>query len=161
MELGRGERLGEPSAAWVHLQGVSAVPAGTRAVEFALLGTRNAGEDCDAYLDDLELRVDEQGVLAACITPPAYPWPEDAVTCAAPADSAEPGDSAEPDHRCGCATGRALPALALPWLALLGACRRRTTRAPLPPPVPTPPSSPPPPRPRSPGVARAGPWWRR
>ncbi|MFH1464686.1 MAG: metallophosphoesterase [Pseudomonadota bacterium] len=124
-ELGRSERLGEPSATWVQLRGVVAVPAGTRAVDFALLGTRSAGQDCDAYLDDLELRADDQGVLTACLVPPPYPWPEEAVSCLAPEDSAEPGDSAEPSRRCGCASGARAPAFLLPLLALVGLRRRR------------------------------------
>jgi hypothetical protein len=123
--LGGSARLGQPSTAWVQVRGAAAVPAGTRAVEFVLLGTRNAGEDCDAYLDDLELRADDQGALAACIEPPAYPWPEEVVTCEASGDTGEPGDSAEPRRPCGCTSRRASGGWLLPVLALAGLGWRR------------------------------------
>ena len=125
-ELGRSERLGDPSTVWVQLRAIEAVPAGTRSVAFAMLGTRNAGADCDAYFDDLELRVDDAGVLTPCLESPAYPWEDEVLDCAeANEDSAEPGDSAEPSRRCGCAAGARPAGWVALMLGLLGV-RRRT-----------------------------------
>ena len=128
LEIGNSDTLGEPSSAWSQLVGTELVPTGTRSIEFVLMGTRNAGQDCDAYFDDLFLQLDSQGALTACLEPPDYPWADEEVSCEdAAADSDDPGDTAEPGDgkRCGCAStgAHSLPG----WLLFcaLGAFRKR------------------------------------
>ena len=126
---GVSARLGQLSADWVEHTAMEPVPPGTRAIAFALMGTRNAGQDCDAYFDDLQLRLDDQGALAACLEPPAYPWPDESVECEdTGVDPDEPDDTAGQGdgRRCGCASSGA--AAVTPWalvlLAALGIKRR-------------------------------------
>jgi hypothetical protein len=129
-ELGRSERLGEPSTTWVQLRAIEAVPTGTRSVAFVMLGTRNAGQDCDAYFDDLQLRVDDAGVLAPCLETPSYPYEGEQTACEDtgldPSDTHEEGDDEAEKTRCGC-TAPVVPTLG--WVtilcaALLGVRRR-------------------------------------
>jgi hypothetical protein len=120
--LGSSAVLSQPSERWVQLQAIEAVPAGARAVDFTLFGTRNAGQDCDAYLDELELRLDVDGALLACVEAPAYPYADEEALCedtgAEPDDTdgetEAPGD--EPERRCGCGA-----ASSAGWAGLLGA----------------------------------------
>jgi hypothetical protein len=124
-ELGRSARIGEPSASWVQLRAIEAVPAGTRSVAFVLLGTRNAGADCDAYFDELELRIDDAGILTPCLEPPAYPWDEEVLDCADTGlDDTLPEDSGQEGRRCGCAAGTRPAGWVALLLGLLGICRR-------------------------------------
>jgi hypothetical protein len=136
-ELGRSERLGAAVAGWTRYVGHASLPAGTRAVDLHLFGTRNGGIDNDSYFDDLELRTAADGALAACLAPPAYPHDDEPVDCDPPADdddddvSADDDDSAgEPDD-CSCGvsgtTGAPVAGLLLVWL-LSRAARRRTIR---------------------------------
>jgi hypothetical protein len=120
-ELGSSALLSQPSESWVQLQAIEPVPAGARAVDFSLVGTRNAGQDCDAYIDDLELRLDVEGGLAACVEAPPYPHAHEQVECEDTGPG--PGDSGgddpiaeEPERRCGCGT-----ASSGGWAGLLGA----------------------------------------
>ncbi len=125
--LGTSQRLSEPSDSWIKLQAVEAMPSGARSVDFALLATRNAGQDCDAYIDDLVLRLDATDVLAACLEPPAYPYTDEDPVCAdtgfEPDDSAPPVE--EPEDDCGCATTAGMSWVTILWATLLGAWRRR------------------------------------
>ena len=57
VELSRSERLARAEQSWGELEISAAVPIGARAVVVHLFGTRNAGDDNDSYLDDLELRL--------------------------------------------------------------------------------------------------------
>ena len=57
VELARSSRHRGTSGAWEQFSDSLALPSGTRAVEFFLYGTRNAGSDNDSYFDDLELRL--------------------------------------------------------------------------------------------------------
>lgn len=131
------ERLSEPSVTWIHVVGNAAVPAGTRAITFAMLGTRNAGQDCDAYFDDLELRLATDGSLDPCLTEPDYPYKDEEVSCADTGldeDSSAPGetgDSGKEARRCGCAGGSNGPGwgAGLALVALIGARRHRSRRS--------------------------------
>ena len=129
--LGVSERLGEHSDTWVELQAMDLVPAGTRSIAFVLMGTRNAGEDCDAYFDELQLRLDSEGALTPCLVAPEYPFEGEQVACEdtgiEPSDTGDETDEDDGDRRCGC-TGPAAPALGgLAWLlaVALGPKRRR------------------------------------
>ncbi len=109
VELGSTERLSDPSAAWVRVLGHARVPEGTRTITFAMLGTRYAGQDCDAYFDDLELYLSSDGSLDACLADPAYPYEDEEPSCEdtglEDSDESPPGDSEEDGRRCGCASG--------------------------------------------------------
>jgi len=128
-ELGTSERLSQPSDDWVQLQAIEAVPSGVRAVDFVIMGTRNAGEDCDAYIDELELQLDDAGVLAPCVVPPDYPYADEVPACAdtgeEPEDSAPLEDEPEPEPGCGCAAGAGAGWMAVLWATLLGGLRRK------------------------------------
>jgi MYXO-CTERM domain-containing protein len=137
VELGRSERLGGAVAGWTRFLGHAGIPAGTRAVDLHLLGTRNGGVDNDSYFDDLELRTAGDGALAACVSPPAYPHDDEPVDCDPPADdddvSADDDDSvAEPDVGCSCGLSGTSDApvagLLLVWLLSRATRRRRIRR---------------------------------
>jgi hypothetical protein len=121
--LGGSARLGGASEAWEEQRAVEAVPPGTRTVRFVLLGTRLAGEDCDAYFDELQLRLDSEGALARCLEAPEYPWSDETPSCEE--EPADPGDSGDPRRGCGCHAGRRAAALPLLALALILGARRK------------------------------------
>jgi len=56
-ELGRSEPVARAVSSWGQVEIDQAVPVGTRSIDAVLLGTRNAGEDNDSYIDDVELRL--------------------------------------------------------------------------------------------------------
>jgi len=128
--LGASERLGTASADWREHQAIEAVPTGTRSIAFVLMGTRNAGDDCDAYFDDLVLYLDDQGALAPCLAPPDYPYGDEQIACEDtgidPQDTDREVDEPEDERRCGCASPVAptLGWVAILWAALLGVRRR-------------------------------------
>jgi hypothetical protein len=106
-QLGSSGRLGRPEPSWTELQAIEAVPPGTRSIAFVLMGTRNAGQDCDAYFDALLLQLDDQGALAPCLQPPPYPYEGEQIGCEdtgpepSDSDAGRPG-AADGDTRCGC-----------------------------------------------------------
>ena len=57
VEIDRSDREARAVATWGQVEIETAVPVGTRSIEVHLFGTRNAGEDNDSYIDDLELRL--------------------------------------------------------------------------------------------------------
>ena len=141
-ELGRSERLGDAVAGWTRFVGHAAVPAGTRAVDFHLFGTRNGGVDNDSYFDDLELRTAADGALGACLSPPAYPYDDEPVDCESSGDDDAAGDDddsaggpgGDPDDcACDAAGGASAPIalLFLAWLAARSARRNPTPRSPV------------------------------
>jgi predicted MPP superfamily phosphohydrolase len=56
-ELGRTGQTEVPSPDWTEVAIEVGLPAGTRAVDVVLTGTRTSGSDNDSYFDDLTLRV--------------------------------------------------------------------------------------------------------
>jgi len=55
--MATSERIGVAATGWSPLDDELFLPIETRAVDFVIEGTRNAGTDNDSYLDDLELRL--------------------------------------------------------------------------------------------------------
>lgn len=62
-QLGVAPTLAGPLSSWQQYIGSASVPGGTRAIDFVMSGTRNAGSDNDSYVDDAWLR------LARCGSP--------------------------------------------------------------------------------------------
>jgi len=93
-EIGRSERIGSTATTWELVQGDASVPVGTRAIDFVLAGTRNAGVDNDSYVDDLRLRlaVDDS---AGCDEPPPDLDPEQ--VCPEPPATDDDDDTAADD----------------------------------------------------------------
>jgi len=64
-ELAQSETLGAQTTEWTEVSSVVDVPSEARAIDFVMMGTRNAGDDNDSYLDEVRLRlgvvVDETG----------------------------------------------------------------------------------------------------
>ncbi len=56
-ELGRSEPMVRAVSTWGQVEIDLPVPAGTRGIDAVLIGTRQAGEDNDSYIDDVELRL--------------------------------------------------------------------------------------------------------
>lgn len=56
-ELTRSEPLSSATGSWTEMLASVPLPFGTRAADFHLYGTRNAGSDNDSYFDDLSLRL--------------------------------------------------------------------------------------------------------
>lgn len=67
-ELGRSPRIGTPETGWNRQESRAAIPAGTRTLVLAMVGTRGAGTDNDSYFDDLFVQVSLSG-LSACELP--------------------------------------------------------------------------------------------
>ncbi len=105
--LGTSERLESQATSWSLVQGLVRLPAGTRGLDFTIMGTRNAGQDNDSYMDDLFLFLAQDGSLDACLEPPDYPYQDEAVSCEPEpdADSGGPVEDRQPanDRDCGCA----------------------------------------------------------
>lgn len=105
------EPLSTTATEWTEQLASVPVPAGTRALELVLSGTRNAGEDNDAYLDDLVL---ELIPAADCALPEGLIEPDP------PADASnDPQPTLPVQYGCGC-THRGQPGawLLLPLLLL-------------------------------------------
>ena len=71
--LNETSALGSDKASWTALSQEVFVPTGTRNIAFWMQGTRNAGEDNDSYLDELNLQL----WLPSADTPIVEPPPED------------------------------------------------------------------------------------
>jgi len=115
-ELGRGVRMAMTEASWQQFTDTAPVPVGTARIEVRLEGTRNAGNDNDSYVDDLELQLQFAAETGD---------DDDA------AGDDDDDDSADPvADGCGCAASGASPSAAWSlWvLCLVALSRRREPR---------------------------------
>ncbi|MGK0362079.1 MAG: hypothetical protein ACI9U2_004399 [Bradymonadia bacterium] len=71
-ELAVSETIGRAAPGWQAVRAEAPVPALTRSVEVVLMGTRNAGQDNDSYIDDVFVRVSAAGGACA-VAPPIEP----------------------------------------------------------------------------------------
>ena len=112
VELQRSERVGTTATSWTMVQGQAAVPAGTRAIDLVLMGTRNAGVDNDSYVDDLRLRLDLDGggdcdeppedLDIETLCPDEIAGDDDDSAATDDDDSAPPTDDDADEGGCGC-----------------------------------------------------------
>ncbi|MCP4602722.1 MAG: hypothetical protein GY847_19770 [Proteobacteria bacterium] len=58
--LGRSDPLTNTSTTWRFAEAIIFIPAGTRSIDFVMIGTRNHGRDNDCYFDDLTLEIIRQ-----------------------------------------------------------------------------------------------------
>ncbi|MBN92685.1 MAG: hypothetical protein CL928_01225, partial [Deltaproteobacteria bacterium] len=56
--LDQSETLGLQATEWTEVSSALDVPVGAQAVDFVMMGTRNAGDDNDSYLDEVRLRLE-------------------------------------------------------------------------------------------------------